>query len=303
MHGSDHPTVPTDAPAIEVVRLPLARFTTLKVGGPAELWTCEDDDAVARATEAPYRVLGAGSNLLVADAGVPERVVRLGRAYADLDAMDGRTDLWLGAATPVPGLVRRAQRLGLSGLEGLLGVPAVLGGAIAMNAGTRFGEIGDVLEEVEALVDGRVVRLAAADLGLRYRHADLPPGAIVLRARLRLCASSPEQVAQALDAVDAARRGQPKARSAGCAFKNPPGDSSGRLVDVAGLKGTRVCDAMISLEHGNFVVNLGAATADDVVRLLERVRAVVEVPLEVEWRRWGFADGDPAAPGHAPASA
>lgn len=303
MHGSDHPTVPTDAPAIEVVRLPLARFTTLKVGGPAELWTCEDDDAVARATEAPYRVLGAGSNLLVADAGVPERVVRLGRAYADLDAMDGRTDLWLGAATPVPGLVRRAQRLGLSGLEGLLGVPAVLGGAIAMNAGTRFGEIGDVLEEVEALVDGRVVRLAAADLGLRYRHADLPPGAIVLRARLRLRASSPEQVAQALDAVDAARRGQPKARSAGCAFKNPPGDSAGRLVDVAGLKGTRVGDAMISLEHGNFVVNLGAATADDVVRLLERVRSVVEVPLEVEWRRWGFADGDPAAPGHAPASA
>ena len=303
MQRSERPTVPVGAPPIEVVRLPLARFTTLKVGGPAEVWTCEDDAAVARATEAPYRVLGGGSNLLVADAGVPERVVRLGRAYADLDAMDGRTDLWLGAATPVPGLVRRAQRLGLSGLEGLLGVPAVLGGAIAMNAGTRFGEIGDVLEEVEALVDGRVVRLAAADLGLRYRHADLPPGAIVLRARLRLCASSPEQVAQALDAVDAARRGQPKARSAGCAFKNPPGDSAGRLVDVAGLKGTRVGDAMISLEHGNFVVNLGAATADDVVRLLERVRAVVEVPLEVEWRRWGFADGDPAAPGHAPASA
>ncbi len=303
MTGSDRPTVPTDARAIEVLRIPLARVTTLKVGGPAEVWTCEDDAAVARATEEPYRVLGGGSNLLVADAGVPERVVRLGRAYADLDAMDGRTDLWLGAATPVPGLVRRAQRLGLSGLEGLLGVPAVLGGAIAMNAGTRFGEIGDVLQEVEALVDGRVVRLAAADLGLRYRHADLPPGAIVLRARLRLTASSPERVAQALEGVDAARRGQPKARSAGCAFKNPPGDSAGRLVDVAGLKGLRVGDAMISLEHGNFVVNLGAATAADVVHLLDRVRAAVAVPLEVEWRRWGFADGDPAAPGRARASA
>ena len=300
------PERPSDAAAAapsDVARLPLARFTTLKVGGPAEVWTCADDAAVVRATEAPFRVLGGGSNLLVADAGVPERVVRLGRAYADLDAMDGRTDLWLGAATPVPGLVRRAQRLGLSGLEGLLGVPAVLGGAIAMNAGTRFGEIADVLEEVEALVDGRVVRLAAADLGLRYRHADLPPGAVVLRARLRLRASTPERVARALEEVDAARRGQPKARSAGCAFKNPPGDSAGRLVDVAGLKGARVGDAMISHEHGNFVVNLGAATAADVVHLLERVRAAVAVPLEVEWRRWGFEGGDPPAAGHAPGQA
>ncbi|MDF1523886.1 MAG: UDP-N-acetylmuramate dehydrogenase [Trueperaceae bacterium] len=283
-----------------VERVDLARWTTLKVGGPAELWTCEDDAAVRRATEAPYRVLGGGSNLLVADAGVPERVVRLGRAYADLDAMDGSADVWLGAATPLPGLVRRAQRLGLSGLEGLLGVPAVLGGAIAMNAGTRFGEIGDVLQEVDALVDGEVVRLAAAELGLRYRHADLPPGAIVLRARLRLVASTPERVATALEAVDAARRGQPKSRSAGCAFKNPPGDAAGRLVDAAGLKGSRVGDAMIAHEHGNFVVNLGAATAADVVALLDLVRARVAVPLEVEWRRWGFPDGDPAAQGHGP---
>lgn len=288
--------------APHVARADLARFTTLKVGGPAEVWTCEDDAAVLRATEAPYRVLGGGSNLLVHDDGVPERVVRLGRAYADLDAMDGRTDVWLGAATPVPGLVRRAQRLGLSGLEGLLGVPAVLGGAIAMNAGTRFGEIGDVLREVDALVDGRVVRLAAADLGLRYRHADLPPGAVVLRARLELVASTPERVAAALEGVDAARRGQPKARSAGCAFKNPPGDAAGRLIDVAGLKGTRVGDAMIAHEHGNFVINLGAATAADVVALLERVRAAVPVPLEVEWRRWGYPDGDPPAPGHTPAA-
>jgi UDP-N-acetylmuramate dehydrogenase len=300
MRAPERTTLPPGAAPFEV--LPLARLTTLKVGGPAEVWTCEDDAAVARATEAPYRILGGGSNLLVADAGVPERVVRLGRAYADLDAMDGRTDPWLGAATPVPGLVRRAQRLGLSGLEGLLGVPAVLGGAIAMNAGTRFGEIGDVLEEVEALVDGRVVRLAAADLGLRYRHADLPPGAVVLRARLRLRTSTPERVAHALEAVDAARKGQPKARSAGCAFKNPPGDSAGRLIDVAGLKGLRVGDAMVSFEHGNFVVNLGAATAADVVGLLERVRTSVTVPLEVEWRRWGYADGDPPAPGHGPAS-
>ena len=138
---------------------------------------------------------------------------------------------------------------------------------------------------------------------MRYRHADLPSGAVVLRARLRLRPSTPERVAQAMDTVDAARRGQPKARSAGCAFKNPPGDSAGRLVDASGLKGPRVGDAMIAHEHGNFVINLGAATAADVVELLERVRASVPVPLEVEWRRWGFADGEPAAPGRAAARA
>ncbi len=286
-----------------VARRPLAALTTLKVGGPAEVWTCEQDDDVRTATEAPFRVLGGGSNLLVADAGVAERVVRLGRSYADLDAMDGRLDLWLGAATPVPGLVRRAQRLGLSGVEGLLGVPAVLGGAIAMNAGTRFGEVSDVLQELEVMVDGAVERMPADALGLRYRHAELPTGSVVLRARLRFTRSTPERVAATLADVDAARRGQPKARSAGCAFKNPPGDAAGRLVDAAGLKGLRVGDAMISHEHGNFVVNLGAATAADVVALLDAVRARVPVPLEVEWRRWGFPDGDPAAAGWSLASA
>jgi UDP-N-acetylmuramate dehydrogenase len=283
--------------AADVARIALASLTTLRVGGECEVWTCERDAGVREATAADFRVLGNGSNLLVADEGVPERVVRLGRGYVDGRAFEDGADPGLGAATPLPGLVRRARAAGLSGLEGLLGVPAVLGGAIAMNAGTRFGEIADVLQEVDLMVDGRVERLAAADLGLAYRRSALPPRAVVLRARLRLAPSTPERVAAAEAAVDAARRGQPKARSAGCAFKNPPGDAAGRLIDVAGLKGTRVGDAMISFEHGNFVVNLGRATAADVVALLERVRAAVPVALEVEWRRWGLADGDPPARG------
>jgi len=282
-----------------VARIALASLTTLKVGGEAEVWTCESDDAVRTATAIDFRVLGNGSNLLVADAGVPERVVRLGRSYVAHDAFAAGPDVWLGAATPLPGLVRRARLAGLSGLEGLLGVPAVVGGAIAMNAGTRFGEIADVLHEVDLMVDGHVERLAAAELGLSYRRSTLPPGAVVLRARLRLTPSTPERVAQAEAAVDAARRGQPKARSAGCAFKNPPGAAAGRLIDVAGLKGSRVGDAMIAHEHGNFVINLGAATAADVVELFDRVRAAVAVPLEVEWRRWGLDGGDPPARGWA----
>jgi UDP-N-acetylmuramate dehydrogenase len=183
--------------------------------------------------------------------------------------------------------VRRAQRAGLSGLEGLLGVPAVLGGAVAMNAGTRFGELSDTLQEVELFLGGELMRLPADALNLSYRHAELPAGAIVTRVRLRLTPSSPEAVQRSMIAVDAARAGQPKVKSAGCAFKNPPGDSAGRIIDLAGLKGLRVGDAMVAHEHGNFVLNLGNATCADVEELLTLVKAGVPVPLEMEWRRWG----------------
>ena len=277
---------PTEASPARAVQL--RDLTTLRVGGPAELWEVADDAQIAQAQQEPFLVLGAGSNLLVHDRGVDRRVIKLGRAYNTLQSLDGRADFWVGAATPVPGLVRRAQRAGLSGLEGLLGVPAVIGGAVAMNAGTRFGEIGDALVEVDVVRDGSVERLPADALGLSYRRAELPEGAVVTRARLRLTPSSPEAVQRRLDDVDAARKGQPKVKSAGCAFKNPPNDSAGRLIDAAGLKGLRVGDAMVSHEHGNFIVNLGAATAADVVELLERVRAAVAVQLDVEWVRWGF---------------
>ncbi|MDZ7707780.1 MAG: UDP-N-acetylmuramate dehydrogenase [Trueperaceae bacterium] len=267
---------------------PMAELTTLRVGGPAEVWEVDDVTGARDATSEPFRALGAGSNLLVADAGVEGRVVKLGRGFDDVRAFGDATDVWLGAATPLPGLVRRAQKAGLSGLEGVLGIPAVLGGAIAMNAGTRFGEMSDTVREVEVLVDGSVERLPADALDLRYRHATLPRSGLLLRARLVLTPSTPERVATAMEAVDAARKGQPKNKSAGCAFKNPVGDSAGRLIDAAGLKGLRVGDAMISHEHGNFVVNLGAATAADVLALLGEVRSRVGVPLELEWRRWGW---------------
>ena len=272
-------------------RVALADFTTLKVGGTAELWEVEDETGLKEATEAPHKVIGGGSNLLVSDAGVTERVIRLGRSYNDVRSFEGQRDVWLGAATPLPGLVRRAQRAGLSGLEGLLGVPAVLGGAIAMNAGTRFGEMSDTLQEVELFVDGALERLPADALAFSYRHAELPEGGIVTRARLRFTESTPEAVQTRMATVDAARSGQPKVKSAGCAFKNPAGDSAGRIIDAAGLKGMRRGDAMVSFEHGNFILNLGAATAADVMELVTAVRhelAKVGADLELEWRLWGF---------------
>ncbi len=268
----------------------LAAYTTLRVGGPAELWEAQSERDLREATAEPYRVIGAGSNLLIADAGVPERVVKLGRAYNSLSDFAGQSEMWLGAATPLPGLVRRAAAAGLSGLEGLLGVPAVLGGAVAMNAGTRYGEMSDTLQEVEVFVNGSAERLPADALGLSYRHSALPPGAVVTRARLKLTPSTPEKVAARLAQVDAARKGQPKVKSAGCAFKNPPGDSAGRLIDRAGLKGSRVGDAAVAQEHGNFVVNMGRASARDVLELTRLIQTKVEVPLELEWQLWGFAE-------------
>ena len=270
-----------------VKRVAMSRLTTLGVGGAAELWTVENEADLAEATREPYHVLGAGSNLLVADTGVEVRVIKLGRSFNSSGAL-GTPDVWLGAATPLPGLVRRAAVAGWSGLEGLLGVPAVLGGAVAMNAGTRFGELSDTLREVEVFVDGHLERLSADALGLSYRHSELPPGAVVTKVRLGLTSSSPERVRATLAQVDATRSGQPKVKSAGCAFKNPLGDSAGRLIDAAGLKGLRVGQAKVSLEHGNFIVNLGGATAADVVALLEQVREQVGVALTTEWELWGF---------------
>lgn len=276
------------------VKVSLKDLTTLGVGGDAELWMVENEADLAEATREPYRVLGAGSNLLVADAGVGERVVKLGRSFNSLKTFGAEADVWLGAATPLPGLVRRAATAGLSGLEGLLGIPAVLGGALAMNAGTRFGELSDTLREVELFVGGRLHRLPADALGLSYRHSALPPGAIVTRVRLELTPSSPERAREKLEQVDAARRGQPKNKSAGCAFKNPAGDSAGRLIDEAGLKGLQVGQARVSAEHGNFIVNLGGATAADVVALLEQLRLGVGAALETEWELWGFDEAETA---------
>lgn len=276
---------------MKVERRRLAELTTLGVGGAAEVWTVETPADLLEATRAPYRVLGNGSNLLVSDRGVPERVVRLGgvfrRARLGKPRRGERVHLtpWIGAGALLPALVQEAARLGLSGLEPLLGIPASVGGAVRMNAGTRFGEIGEALEAVELFHEGTFRVLDPTELDLGYRSSRLPPGAIVTRVRFRLTPAPAEAIEARMAEVDAARKSQPKRKSAGCAFKNPPGDSAGRLIDVAGLKGLREGSAMISLEHGNFIVNTGGARAEEVWRLVKRVQE--ELPLELEWEVWG----------------
>lgn len=153
-----------------------------------------------------------------------------------------------------------------------------------MNAGTRFGEMADALEAVEVFHGGAFRIYLPEELGFGYRQSHLPPGGIVTRVKLRLRERPPEEIRRRMAEVDAARKGQPKRKSAGCAFKNPPGQSAGRLIDERGLKGLRVGDAMVAPEHGNFIVNLGQAKARDVLELLKRIQE--ELPLELEWEVW-----------------
>ena len=282
-------------------RVNLKDFTTLGVGGPAELWVCHDLAELREATAEPYRILGGGSNLIVSDEGVPERVIRLAGEFskADLDADPERSSGdrvvtgWVGAAKGIPRLLRQLQERGLSGLEGLVGVPAVVGGCVRMNAGTRFGWMHHALDAIEIFCDGAVQTYAPDALGFDYRQSRLPAGqlgsGIVTRVRLKLTRSSPEEVQSKMNLADEARKGQPHQRTFGCAWKNPPGESAGKLVDGAGLKGSRVGGAMVSLEHGNFVVNTGLATASDVLALLRQVEAKLGVPLEREVEVWGPA--------------
>ncbi len=290
-------TKPSSARAPRIVRL--SSFTTLGVGGEAELWVAHDLAQLTDATSAPYKILGGGSNLIVSDAGVPERVIRLGGEYSKSDLepdpkLSSDTQVvtgWVGAAKPIPGLVRQLQQRGLSGIEGLWGVPAQVGGAVRMNAGTRYGEMADALYQLEVFVDGEVKVYQPQDLGFEYRNSSIPHGkngaGIITRVRLKLEKTTPDVVQERMNLADNARKGQPHQRTFGCAWKNPEGISAGKLVDQAGLKGSKVGGAMISLEHGNFVVNQGNASAKDVLELLHKIEEALGIDLEREVEIWG----------------
>ena len=283
---------------MKIERQSLGRLTTLGVGGEAEVWTPQNLLELLEAMSAPYRILGGGSNLVVSDAGLEQRVIKLGGQYASEDLERDPTlssdalhvTGWVGGGCALPGLVRRVQKRGLSGLEGMVGIPAQVGGAVWMNAGTRYGEMFDALYELEVVAGGVARIYAPEELNYGYRSSGIPRGDIVTRVRLKLTPSTPEAVEARMLDSDTARKGQPKARTAGCAFKNPTvGDqkvSAGLLIDSAGLKGLRVGNAMIALEHGNFVVNLGGATSLDVKELLRQVEEKLEVALEWEYELW-----------------
>lgn len=264
---------------------PLARRGWWRLGGPADLYVeAPSPEALAAvlAQGPPVMVLGNGSNLLVADAGVRGVVVKLTgdfRASPVAEGPDG-PEVVAGGGLYNTVLLKRLDALGLSGLGCLAGVPGTVGGAVRMNAGTHLGELGSRVRQVEvALPSGALSVLTPHDLGFSYRRAQLPAGAIVTRAWLRLTAD-PTQVAADRVAVqahlDRRRATQPLDQpSCGSVFKNPPGDAAGRLIDSCGLKGTRHGGAQISERHANFIVNTGGATALDVYTLVRLARQTV----------------------------
>jgi UDP-N-acetylmuramate dehydrogenase len=282
----------------------LAGVTWFRVGGPAEVLFRPVDLAdlkaflAAKPQDVPVTVIGVASNLLVRDGGIPGVTIRLGRGFAGIEA-DGET-ITAGAAALDLNVAKVAAQVGIAGLEFLCGVPGTLGGAVRMNAGAYGREIKDVLSEA-AFVDagGKDIRMPVDALGFAYRHSSFPQDWICVSATLAGTAGEPREIARRMAEIQD-RRGesQPvRSRTGGSTFKNPPGEKAWQLIERAGCRGLVVGDAMVSERHCNFLINRGGATARDLERLGEEVRARVEretgVVLEWEIKRLGVpADGE-----------
>ncbi len=271
---------------------PMARHTTFRIGGPAERFFVPSGIGDLRAfleecpREEPMTLIGAGSNLLVSDDGIRGTVIHLG-AFQSVRLDEDR--LLSGAGVMLPGLLQQLARQGLGGLEFLGGIPGTVGGGVRMNAGTEGGWIADRLLSVTYLhASGALQRKRHEEITFGYRRMDLPEGTCIVGAEFRLEPDDPMRIAERLrERMAKRRKTQPiHLASAGCIFKNPPGDAAGRLIEAAGLKGARIGDAEVSPLHANFVVNRGKARASDVLSLIrriqERVREDTGVDLEFE---------------------
>lgn len=269
---------------------PLAPLTTLRVGGPARaLVTVGDEAALARvltvAADAdwPWFVLGRGSNLLVPDAGWPGVAVRLDGALRAIEVVG--TEVRAGGAAPLPTVALRAADAGLGGFAWGVAVPGSVGGAVRMNAGAHGADMADALVSARLVRPGAAAEVVPADaLGLRYRGSDVPAGCVVTGAVLRLRPADAAAVRAEMDDIRAWRRTHQPLHAATCGsvFANPPGDSAGRLVESAGMKGHRVGGAAVSPTHANFIETRTGARADDVLRLVEEVRTEVARASGVE---------------------
>ena len=272
---------------------PLAEFTWFRVGGPAELLFSPADEAdlalflSALPADVPVTPTGLASNLIVRDGGVPGVVIRLSaRGFGEVRA-DGTT-VTAGAALPDMKLARAAADAGIAGLSFFRGIPGSVGGALRMNAGAYGGETKDRLLSARA-VDrrGRVHVLSNADFGFSYRHASLPEDVVFTEATFVGEPGDPAAILAEMDAITERREAtQPvRSRTGGSTFKNPPGHKAWQLIDAAGCRGMRLGDAEVSALHCNFLINAGEATAADLERLGETVRAKVRAAsgISLEW--------------------
>ncbi len=280
---------------------PLSEHTTFEIGGPAALFVTPGDAremrdciALCRETEAPYFVLGAGSNLLVSDDGFNGVIISLTEGLAGI-SVDG-CELTCQAGVLLKDASETACAHGLSGLEFACGIPGTVGGACFMNAGAYGGCIADVLKEVTVLTgDGRFETLPVGELDLGYRHSRIADDdMVVVSATFALTPGDPAEIRATMDDLTEQRTSkQPlELPSAGSTFKRPEGYFAGKLISDAGLMGFQLGGAAVSSKHAGFVVNMGGATAADVCALIEHVQDEVErqfgVCLEPEVRMLGF---------------
>jgi len=284
---------------------PLARYTSMKIGGPADYFIeVENRTALTavlpllRRFDTPICLLGNGSNVLVSDRGVRGAVLHLAGEFKKIDwqEADEVVRVKVGAAYAVTQLVRAAARKGYAGLEFAEGIPGSVGGALVMNAGAYGSEFEKVVEQVEAVsAAGQPVLFSRADMTFTYRDSHLPAGMVVTHVTLRLHKGREAEVSSKLRELVGKRKGsQPSGfPNSGSMFRNPPGDFAGRLIEAAGLKGRRIGQAQIAERHANFIINLGGAKAADVRRLMDLacaevrrqfgVELVAEVKLLGEW--------------------
>jgi UDP-N-acetylmuramate dehydrogenase len=284
----------------EITKLdePLAPYTWLKVGGPAQYLieprSLDELQAVIQACRAEginVRLLGGGSNLLVRDEGVSGAVIRLNGPEFQRMTVQGN-QVVAGGAAVLSHVITEAVRAGLAGLETLVGIPGTIGGAVRNNAGGRHGEIGQFVSAVGVMtVDGERFARRGDELSFDYRFSSINE-LVITEVELTLTPDDPDEIARRMHKLWIMKKStQPLSfQSAGCIFKNPRGMSAGALIEQAGLKGTRVGQAEVSDRHGNFIVTFAGATAADVLNLMDliraRVQAVHQVLLEPEIQIW-----------------
>lgn len=264
---------------------PLAPYTTWKIGGPADLLVIPESKAqlvetirILHQHETPFLPIGRGSNMLVSDKGIRGVVVKLGAGMNHI-RFEGNL-VHAGGAYSLITLSVRAGKEGLSGLEFAGGIPGTVGGAVYMNAGAHGSDMSRILKEAEIVLEtGELVRLGQEDLLFAYRHSVLHtlPG-IVTEAVLELAPGDRKEIAAAQATYKERRlRTQPlQLATAGSTFRNPDHHYAAKLIEEAGLKGLRVGGAEVSAQHANFIINTGEATAEDVLRLMERMQSVVQ---------------------------
>jgi len=273
---------------------PLARYTSMKIGGPADYFIeAETDAALAsllvllRRHEIGFYLLGNGSNILISDRGARGAVIHLAGDFKQIEWREASHAIVakVGAVYAVTQLVRAAARKGYSGLEFAEGIPGTVGGALYMNAGAYGSEFEKVVDAVEAMsAEGRSILYRRGEMTFSYRDSHLPTGTVITRVQLRLLKGETVEVdSKVRELVGRRKSSQPSGfPNSGSMFRNPPGDYAGRLIDAAGLKGKRIGQAQIAERHANFIVNLGGAKAEDVRQLMRLAQAEVLRQFGVE---------------------